>query len=472
MDISFLDPLILSRVQFAFTIAFHIIFPSFTIGLASWLLVLEIFYLKTNHPIYQEIYKFWVKIFAVTFGMGVVLGLVLSYELGTNWSVFTDKVGSVIGPLMGFEVLTAFFLESSFLGIMLFGWDRVSPKMHCISTACVAVGTLLSAFWILSAVSWMHTPQGYEVADNGILKPTNWLEVIFNPSFPYRLVHMITAAYLTTAFTVGGIAAWYLWKKQFIKHAKIMFAMAMFMAIFAAPMQLLFGDMHGLNTLKHQPVKVSAMEGIWETEKGAALKIFGIPDAQHEITRYNVEIPKLSRLILTHDFDGEVKGLKAWPKQERPNVMLVFFSFRVMVGVGFLMILTGVIAIILILKQKLFTARWFHLLCKALTPSGFIAIIAGWFVTECGRQPYVVYKVLRTSDALSNVAGSSVAVSLAMFIIVYILVFGAGTYYILKLIAKGPKVGNWIEMYGTHGLHHGISWADVFLKDYKGSKNV
>ena len=467
-----LDPLIISRIQFAFTIAFHIIFPAFTIGLASWLVVLEALYLKTKHPIYIEVYKFWIKIFAVSFGMGVVSGLVMSYQLGTNWSIFSDTVGSVIGPLIGFEVFTAFFLESSFLGIMLFGWNKVTPKMHFVATCCVAIGTLISAFWILSANSWMHTPAGYEMTSNGTLKPTNWLDVIFNPSFPYRFFHMTMAAYLTTAFTIGGISAWYLWKKKYTKHARIMFAMAMFMAIFAAPTQLILGDMHGLNTLKHQPVKVSAMEGLWENEKGAALILFGIPNEKEEVTDYSIKIPKLSSLILTHDLEGEVKGLKSWPKKERPPVLMVFYAFRVMVGIGMLMILTGVIAIFLIIRHRLFTTRWFQLWCMALTPAGFVAVIAGWIVTECGRQPYIVYNVLKTSAAISPIAASNVYISLPAFVLVYTLVFGSGTYYILKLIANGPKVGSWIETYGKPGIESVVTFVDAFPKNWHGEKNV
>lgn len=309
------DPNLLSRIQFAFTISFHIIFPSFTIGLASWLAVVEGLWIKTGNNIYQEIYKFWIKIFAITFGMGVVSGVVMSYQFGTNWSGFSDKVGNVLGPLLGFEVLTAFFLESSFLGIMLFGWNRVSKNMHFAATLIVAVGTIISAFWILAANSWMQTPTGYEVRADNILYPVSWLEIIFNPSFPYRFCHMIVAAYLTTAFAVGGVAACYLLHKKFVNHARIMFGMAMLMAVAVTPIQLLIGDQHGLNTLKHQPAKVAAIEGIWDTEKGAGLRLFGWPSAEEETTKYTIEIPKVASLLLTHSLDGEVKGLKEWPKK-------------------------------------------------------------------------------------------------------------------------------------------------------------
>ena len=445
-----LDPILLARIQFAFTISFHIIFPAFTIGLASWLAVVEWRLLKTGNRIYEEIYRMWVKIFAVAFGMGVVSGVVMSYQFGTNWSVFSDRVGNVIGPLLGFEVMTAFFLEASFLGIMLFGWNRVSPKMHFASTLIVAFGTLLSAFWILSANSWMQTPQGFTVGDDGRLFPADWIQIIFNPSFPYRFVHMILAAYLTTACVVGGIGAYYLWHSRHVKHARIMFGMAMLMAVFVAPLQPVVGDLHGLNTLEHQPAKVAAMEGLWETERGAPLKLFGWPDQEEERTEYALEIPKLSSLILTHDLDGEVRGLKEWPKDERPPVAWVFWSFRVMVGIGMLMVITGIIAAVLFWRKKLFDTRWFQYWCMALTPSGFVAVLAGWFVTEIGRQPYIVYNVIRTAESVSPVVGPNVALSLLAFIIAYTLIFGAGTYYILRLIQEGP--GTREKDYGAHGM--------------------
>jgi cytochrome d ubiquinol oxidase subunit I len=446
-----LDPVMLSRIQFGFTVSYHIIFPAFTIGLASWLAVVEWRWLKTGNRIYEEIYRMWVKIFAVTFGMGVVSGVVLSYQFGTNWSVFSDKVGNVIGPLLGYEVLTAFFLEASFLGIMLFGWNRVSPKMHFAATIIVAFGTLLSAFWILSANSWMQTPQGFSIGEDGRLFPVDWLKIIFNPSFPYRFAHMIIAAYLTTAFVVGGVGAFYLMRRKHEAHARIMFGMAMLMAIFVAPLQPIIGDLHGLNTFEHQPAKVAAIEGIWETERGAALRLFGWPDEAEERTKYALEIPKLSSLILTHDLDGEVKGLKEWPKDERPPVAVVFWSFRIMVGVGILMVITGLIAAFLYFRKRLFDTPWFQWWCMALTPSGFIAVLSGWFVTEIGRQPYIAYGVLKTADAVSPVIGPHIALSLLAFIITYIFIFGAGSYYILRLIAKGPgKKGE--QVYGTHGV--------------------
>lgn len=451
-----LDPILLARIQFAFTISFHIIFPAFTIGLASWLAVVEGLWLKTRKPVYQELYKFWIKIFAVCFGMGVVSGVVMSYQFGTNWSVFSDRTGNVMGPLLGYEVLTAFFLESSFLGIMLFGWNRVSDKMHFASTVIVAIGTCISAFWILSANSWMQTPQGFSMAEDGILHPENWMEIVFNPSFPYRLAHMLTAAYLTTCFVIGGVGGWYLYRGRHKDHARVMLAMAVWFAFIVAPLQIVIGDLHGLNTLKHQPVKVAAMEGIWETEKGAGLRLFGWPDEEEEVTKYAIEIPKAASLILTHDRDGEIKGLKEWAKEDRPPVAIVFWSFRVMVGIGMLMLLTAIAGAFLHWRGRLFDSKWFHGWSAMMMPSGFIAVLAGWFVTEVGRQPWTVYGVIRTADSASPVLPEYIAISLLIFIVAYIFIFGMGSYYILKLIGKGPQTiahaSNREHTYGSHGV--------------------
>lgn len=444
------DAVLLARIQFAFTISFHIIFPAFTIGLASWLAVVEWRWLKTGDKLYEEIYRMWIKIFAVCFGMGVVSGVVMSYQFGTNWSVFSDRVGNVIGPLLGYEVLTAFFLEASFLGIMLFGWGRVSKRMHFVSTCIVAVGTIISAFWILSANSWMQTPQGFEIGEDGLLYPTSWMEIIFNPSFPYRFFHMVTAAYLTTAFVVGGISAYYLWRKIHVKHAKVMFGMAMLMAVFVAPAQLLIGHEHGVNTMEYQPLKVAAMEGNWERGSNKPLYLFGMPNEETETTEYAIEIPSGASWILTGDAAGEIPGLKDVPAEERPPVAIVFWSFRIMVGIGMAMILTGVIAAFLHFRKRLYDSRIFQLWCMAMTPTGFIAVLAGWFVTEVGRQPWTAYGVIRTSESISPVAAEQVAITLLAFIIVYIFVFGAGTYYILKLIGKGPKIGKEKEEYYEH----------------------
>jgi cytochrome d ubiquinol oxidase subunit I len=333
---------------------------------------------------------------------------------------------------------------------MLFGWNRVGRRLHFAATVIVAMGTLISAFWILSANSFMQTPQGFRIAENGLLYPVNWLQIVFSPSFPYRFIHMVTAAYLTTAFVAGGIGSFYLRGSRHIKEARVMLGMAMIMAVFVAPMQLLFGDMHGRNTFIHQPTKVAAIEGLWETQRGAPLNLFGWPDQEAETTKYAVEIPELSSLILTHELNGEVKGLKAWPKDERPPVLLVFLSFRIMVGIGILMISTGVSALVLYLRKRLFDAKWFHYWCMAMTPAGFAAVLAGWFVTETGRQPYIIQGVMRTSEAVSPVQGIPIAISISAFVLTYAAVFGAGSYYIMKLIGKGPETE--AHIYGSHGV--------------------
>ncbi len=432
------DPILLARIQFAFTISFHIIFPATTIGLASYLAFIEGLYLKTNDAIYKSIYKFWVKIFAVTFGMGVVSGIVLSYQFGTNWAVFSLKAGNVLGPLLSFEVLTAFFLEASFLGIMLFGWDRVSGKIHFAATLIVAIGTLISAFWILSANSWMQTPQGFMI-ENGIIYPLDWMQIIFNPSFIWRFIHMVLAAYLTLAFLVAGVSAWYLWQKKSLPQAKIMFKMALLFVLIVAPAQIIFGDILGLNSLKHQPIKIAAIEATWENEKGAPFRLFAIIDEENEKNNYSIEIPKLSSLILKHDIEGELMGLKSFDKTERPPVAPVFYSFRIMLIIGILMIFTAFCAVFLLWRRKLYDSKWFQILCMLMTPSGFVAILAGWFVSEIGRQPYLVYGVLKTHEMASIISANQVLFSLISFIIVYFVIFGAATYYILRLIIKGPQ---------------------------------
>ncbi len=455
--------LILSRIQFAFTISFHIIFPAFTIGLASFLAVLEGLYLYTNKKIFLNLYKFWVKIFALSFAFGVVSGIVMSYQFGTNWAELSIRAGNILGPLLGYEVLTAFFLEASFLGIMLFGIGRVSKNMHFASTVIVAVGTLISAFWILSANSWMHTPQGIRIDENGILFPVSWADIVFNPSFPYRFIHMIIACYLTTAFVVLGTGAYYILRKKFVNESKVMMIMALSMIILAAPTQIIMGDMHGLNTLKHQPVKVSAMEGLWETEKGAGLKLFGLPDSETETTKYAIEIPKLASLILTHDLDGEVKGLKHWDKSERPPVAIVFFAFRIMVGIGMLMLLTAALGLLFLYRKTLFTNCYYLQFCRLMAPAGFIAILSGWIVTEVGRQPYILYGILKTKDAISpSINHIQSAISLGCFVAIYTLIFGAGLYYLYKLIEKGPEED--LEIFGSHSFTKPQPLINIFKR--------
>ncbi len=453
LDFLSLDPLLLARIQFAFTISFHIIFPAFSIGLASFLAVLEWRWIRTQNPHYQTLYRFWIKIFAITFGMGVVSGVVMSYQFGTNWSVFSDKVSNVLGPLLSFEVLTAFFLESSFLGIMLFGWGRVSRRMHFFATLIVALGTLISAFWILAANSWMQTPQGFSLGAQGRLYPQDWIAIIFNPSFPYRLAHMVLAAYLSTAFFVGGIGAFYLYIQRHLPQARIMLGMATLMAALVAPLQIVLGDLHGLNTLKHQPAKIAAIEGLWETQAGAPLLLFGWPNAAQERTEYALAIPKLSSLILTHRLDGVVQGLKSWPAKDRPPVAPVFWSFRIMVGIGFLMALLGLLSALHYFRQKLFNTRWLQRFWIVMMPSGFIALLAGWFVTEIGRQPYVAYGIIRTQEGVSPaIIGPQVAISLLSFVLLYTFIFGAAAYYIARLIQQGMPTEKNTEDPPIHGI--------------------
>ncbi|MCC8375701.1 cytochrome ubiquinol oxidase subunit I [Photorhabdus sp. HUG-39] len=435
-----LSALELARIQFAFTVSFHIIFPAITIGLASFLAVLEGLWLKTRNVDYKVLYHFWSKIFAVNFGMGVVSGLVMAYQFGTNWSFFSDFAGSITGPLLTYEVLTAFFLEAGFLGVMLFGWDRVGEKLHFFATFMVALGTLISTFWILASNSWMQTPQGHEIVNNQVV-PVDWLAVIFNPSFPYRLAHMSTAAFLASAFFIAASAAWHLLKGNDSAAMKKMLSMSMWMILIIAPLQALIGDAHGLNTLKHQPAKVAAMEGHWENLPGEAtpLILFGIPDMEREETRYAVEIPYLASLILTHSIDKQVPALKEFPPEDRPNALMVFWSFRVMVGLGVLMIVAGFWGLWLRYKRRLYQSKSFLRFIFLMAPSGLIAILAGWFTTEIGRQPWVVYGLLRTKDAVSAHGEIHMSISLLLFIAVYSSVFGVGYAYMMKLIRKGPK---------------------------------
>ncbi|MES1945030.1 ubiquinol oxidase subunit I, cyanide insensitive [Salinisphaera sp. PC39] len=433
-----LDPLLLSRLQFAFVVSFHILFPAFTIGLASWLGMLEFLWLRTGRDVYRRLFRFWVKIFAVSFGMGVVSGIVMSFQFGTNWSEFSEATGNILGPLLSYEVLTAFFLEATFLGIMLFGWERVGNGLHFFATCMVALGMLLSSFWILSANSWMHTPAGYEIRD-GIFFPVDWWAIIFNPSFPYRLVHMVLAAYLTTAFVILAVAAWYLKRGIANEAARVMMGMGVGFVAIVAPLQIFAGDLHGLNTQEHQPAKVAAMEAHWHTERGAPLHLFAWPDPATESNRFALSVPKLGSLILAHDPDGEVTGLEEFAPADRPPVRTVFFTFRVMVGLGLLMLLLAVCGLWLAARRRLFRSRPFQNFCIAMAPSGFVAVLAGWFTTEIGRQPWVVYGLMRTSEAGSPVAGASVLATLAVFVVVYGIVFGAGLYYILRLIRSGPE---------------------------------
>ena len=416
------DALILARMQFAFTVAFHIVFPAFSIGLASYLAVLEGLWLKTGRDLYLNLFNYWLKIFAVAFGMGVVSGLVMSYQFGTNWSVFSDKAGPVIGPLMAYEVLSAFFLEAGFLGVMLFGLKRVGKKLHFLATLMVAIGTFASAFWILSVNSWMQTPQGYAINDVGQFVPADWFKIVFNPSFPYRLAHMLLAAYLTTGLVVGAVGAWHLLKERTNKGARKMFAMATGMILVAAPVQIFIGDMHGLNTLEHQPAKLAAMEGIWKTEKGVPAVLFGLPDEKAKENRYEIAIPKLASLYLTHSLDGEVKGLDQF-EGKHPPVAPVFWAFRIMVGVGLLMLAVSWTAAWQLTPRKKGPGRslspWLARVLLAMTFAGWVALIAGWYVTEIGRQPWLVTGVLTAAEAASTVPAPRIALTLSLYLTLY-----------------------------------------------------
>jgi cytochrome d ubiquinol oxidase subunit I len=430
----------LARFQFAFVMVWHFLFPAFTIGLASYLAVLEGLWLATGNAVYLDTFRYWLRIFAIAFAMGVVSGIVMSYQFGTNWSAFSDKAGPIVGPLLGYEVLTAFFLESGFLGVMLFGMRLVGKGLHFVATCIVAGGTLTSAFWILSANSWMQTPQGYSIGADGRFMPESWLQIVFNPSFPFRFAHTVTAAYLTTALIVGAVGAFHLLRDSYNARARVMFSMAMWMAAIVGPAQAIIGDLHGDNTYHHQPTKVAAMEGHFDTERGAAADIFGIPDAANERLDYGIGIPHLASLYLAHDWNAEVKGLKAYPKDTWPtNLPLVFFAFRVMVGLGFLIIGLGLASVWVRLKGELFETRWLHKWAVAMGPAGLIAVTAGWIVTEAGRQPFTVYGLLRTANSAGPVAAPAIAASLAAFAIVYFVVFGAGIGYLIYLFRQSPE---------------------------------
>jgi len=445
---------LLSRIQFAFTVSFHIIWPTMNIGLGLFLLILEISWLKTKKVEYLNLYKFWVKIFALAFGIGVVTGIPLAYQFGTNFSVFSNIAGPVIGPLLGIEVMTAFFLEAAFIGVMIFGWNKVSKPVHLFATIFVVLGTHNSAFWVIAANSWMHTPQGFEIID-GIIHPESWIKIIFNPSFPYRMSHMLTASYITVSLMIAGISSYFLIKKTSIETAKKGLSVSLLALICLVPLQIFLGDLHGLNTKEYQPAKVATMEGLWNTKKGAPLVLFAIPDEENEENKYEIKIPKLASFILTHDFDGELKGLNEFKKEERPPILPVFFGFRVMVGLGFLFLLIAITGAILRFRKKLYSNHMFHKLCMICTPLGLVATISGWWVTEIGRQPWLIYGVLKTKDSLSPVNPEVVFVSLMSFVVIYSLLTISFLYYSSRLVKKGydfEKNEKWLKV-ATHTTH-------------------
>lgn len=433
-----LDPVILSRLQFFWVVSFHILLPAFTVGLACYITVLEGLYLKTKDHAYFRISVFWTKIFAVSFGLGVVSGIVMPFQFGTNWSRISDTAANVIGPLMAYEGLTAFFLEASFLGVLLFGRKVVPPWAHFFAAAMVAVGTLFSSFWILALNSWMQTPAGYELID-GRFHALDWTAVIFNPSFPYRLAHVVTAFLVTTGFVVIGVAAYHLRRGRAPAECRNMLSMTLWLLTALVPLQILLGDLHGLNTFHHQPAKLAAMEGHWETQAGAPLILFGWPDQQAEITRWAVELPYLGSLILTHEMNGTVRGLKEWRREDRPPAAIIFWSFRIMVGIGLLMLLVVATANWLRWKGRLCDSAWFLRICEACLPLGFAAVIAGWVTTEVGRQPWVIYGLMRTSDAVTpSLTGVDVLASLIVYVVVYLVVYPVTLYYMVVLVRAGP----------------------------------
>jgi cytochrome bd ubiquinol oxidase subunit I len=433
-----LHALLLARLQFAFTISFHIIFPAFSIGLSAYIATLLVLWKRSGNEHFHRLARFWTKIFAVSFAMGVVSGIPLTYQFGTNWSHFSLVVGNIIGPLIGYEVMTAFFLEATFLGVMLFGWQRVAPWLHVTAAVLVAAGTAISGFWILAANSWLHTPDGYELI-KGIAYPVHWKQIVFNPSFPYRFAHMMTAAYLTTSVVVLAAGARYLIRNEFVTEGRTMMRMGVGMLAILGPLQMFLGDQHGLNTLQYQPAKIAGIEAHWDDNGPADLVLFALPDEQGEKNRAEIAIPHLGSLILTHKWDGRFAGLKDFPRNQRPPVTPIFFAFRLMVTIGLSLAAIGLVGAVLWWRKKLFTTRWYlHIVARAWW-LGFIAILAGWLTTESGRQPYVAYGILRTADALSPVSAGVVATSLTLFVLVYCVVFSIGIYYIHRLIWNGPK---------------------------------
>nr|WP_314624340.1 cytochrome ubiquinol oxidase subunit I [uncultured Noviherbaspirillum sp.] len=437
-----MDALLLSRIQFAWVIAFHILLPAFTVGLACYIATLEVRWWITKDDTIRRLSAYWIRIFAISFGMGVVSGIVMPFQFGTNWSRFSDSASTVIGSLLAYEVVTAFFLEAAFLGVLLFGRKLVPQWAHVLSAVMVALGTLMSSFWILAVNSWMHTPRGYQVID-GRYFPTSMVDIIFTPSFPYRLTHTVIAFVVTTAFVILGVGAHYLRHNRFPAESRIMMRMSLAFLAIMVPTQILVGDLHGLNTLQHQPAKVAAMEGLWETGRGVSASLFAIPDEEAETNHFEIAIPKLASLYLTHDIDGEVKGLKEWPKEDRPPVAVVYFAFRIMVGIGMLMLLTVYTGLFLWRRGTLFSNRRYLRLCTIVAPAGFIAVLAGWTTTEVGRQPWIIYGLMRTSEGVTpSLTTLDVAISLATYVISYLFIFGAGFVLLRRLVRIGPPVGS------------------------------
>lgn len=433
-----LDPLLLSRLQFVWVIAWHILLPAFTVGVASYIALMEGMYFFTGRETYFRISSFWTKIFSVSFGMGVVSGIIMPFQFGTNWSRFSDATANVLSPLFAYEGLTAFFLEAAFLGVLLFGRSLVPRWMHFFAALMVASGTLLSSFWILAANSWMQTPAGYEIID-GRFFPKDWSQIVFNPSFPFRLAHTVVGFYVTTAFVVVGVAAWLLRNDRAIAEARAMLSTTLWLLLALVPLQIFLGDLHGVNTLEYQPAKLAAIEGRWDTGSRVPLTLFALPDQDREMNHLALEVPVLGSLILTHDPNGTIRGLKEWPRDQRPPVAIPFFAFRIMVGIGLLMLAVVLIGNAMRAGGRLFVNRGFLRVCEIVAPLGFVAVLAGWTTTEVGRQPWTVYGLLRTAHSVSpSLTGTDVALSFAGYIIAYLIMFPAGLLLMARIVRKGP----------------------------------
>jgi cytochrome bd ubiquinol oxidase subunit I len=436
-----LDTVLLSRLQFAWTIGYHILWPAYTIGISGFIVILGALWLGTGKPVYGELQRFWIQLFALGFAMGVVTGIVLSYEIGTNWSGFAAKTANVLGPFFTYEVLTAFFLEAGFIGIMLFGANRVGRRVHFLACCMVALGAVFSAFWILVANSWMQTPAGFTLDADGTFQIASWRAAIFNPSLPYRFAHMVIAAYITGTFVVIGVCGFYLWRGRHREFARAGFSVALWLAIVLTPAQIFVGDAHGLNTREYQPIKLAAIEARWQTARHVPLTLFAWPDMAHERNDWAIDVPAIGSLILTHEWDGEVKGLDEVPAADRPYVPLPFFAFRAMVGIGLALLAIAVAGLWLRWRGRLYETRWFSMICAFSSPLSFIAILAGWTVTETGRQPYIVYGYLRTADAAAPIAAAAVGTSLLLFVIVYLVLLAAFFLYAGRLVWRGPRAG-------------------------------
>jgi|TARA_B100000446_G_scaffold68412_1_gene64901 cytochrome d ubiquinol oxidase subunit I len=424
-------------MQFAFVVSFHAIFPVFTIGLASYIALLHGLFFKTNNPAWDRLALFWTKVFAVVFGMGVVSGIVMSFQFGTNWSNFSQAASNFLGPVLSYEVVTAFFLEAAFLGVLLFGRGKVPQGVHLFAAIMVAIGTFISSFWILSANSWMHTPAGVELIDYRF-HVVSWTEAIFNPSFPYRFAHMAMASFLTGGFVVAGVSAWFLLRGRDPEANRRALSMCLWLLLFLAPAQAVVGDFHGLNTLEHQPAKVAAMEGHWETSGNVPLLLFAIPDQEAQTNRFEIGIPNLASLILTHSTDGVIQGLNEFAPEEQPPVWIVFWAFRVMVGIGLLMIATALIGLLLRRKGKFHQHTGFLKTLVYMIPMPFVAVLAGWIVTESGRAPWLVYGMMAHAEGVTpSLTGPMALFTLVGYVLVYAVVFYAGIYYLTRVVRNG-----------------------------------